>query len=750
MVESISSAASLPAIISYFKSVAVNHHYHPVGLASANILAIGANLLPSFSNFGWLAYWLVFFAAFFESFPFIGLLMPGTIILIAVGFLVSLGYFNFYDMVIAAVIGSFFGDALSYYLGGRFGRKIFSDTAKFFHNKYLAYAENYFKNHGGKSVFWGRFLGPVRPFISFVAGVGRMDWRRFQIFNAISAVLFGIIFISAGFIFGDSWQFLALWIDRLGLMIISILALVAVYLYLWRVIGKNRRAIQSFFKSLFSSFSLAIKENIYYKKFIKSHPRFINFVRRRLSAEEYLGIHFTAGLVIGALFLWGFLGVVEDLISKDALYLADLRVVNLAASFRTPFLDRLMLFITDFGEWQMITVLSLIIAIILLRRKKISQLLSLVAGLAGGSVLFSLTKIISHRQRPPIIDRLYSIGGYSFPSGHSVMSVVIYGFLAYLIIKAVKNWKAKAAIFLGGIFFVGLIGFSRVYLGVHYPSDVLGGWLLGLFWLTVIITALEIQLKYFSLKNPPALITSKKFFNASVAALILFFVVFSVVFYKVREPLLLFGESKNSQITPAPLPEDIFGVLPKSSETLTGSPMEPISLVFVGSQAQINKVFGAAGWLKADPITFGSVLKITVAALFQTSYSRAPMTPSFFNYFPDDFGFEKQVGSILDRHHLRLWKTNFTYNGENIWVSTASFDEGLKYLITHHINPDIDKERDFVLAGLLQTGLVEDYREIQLVPPEQGQNQAGDAFFTDGKAYIIFLRNKSQSLTAKL
>jgi undecaprenyl-diphosphatase len=322
------------------------------------------------------------------------------------------------------------------------------------------------------------------------------------------------------------------------------------------------------------------------------------------------------------------------------------------------------------------------------------------------------------------------------------MSVVVYGFLAYLLIKAVKNWKAKAAILLGGIFFISLIGFSRIYLGVHYPSDVLGGWLLGFFWLTVIITALEIQLKYFPFKNLPVFITSKKFFSASVIALILFFAVFSFEFYQIREPYLLFGEYKNSQIVETPLPEGVFGVLPKSSEMLTGAPMEPISLVFVGSQTQIEKAFNAAGWLEADPITFGSVLKITAAALLRISYPRAPMTPSFFNYLPDNFGFEKQVNSILDRHHLRFWKTNFTYNGENIWVSTASFDEGLKYLITHHIDPNIDKERDFVLTSLLPTGFVKNYREIQLVSPEEGQNQSGDSFFTDGKAYVIFLGNK--------
>ena len=128
------------------------------------------------------------------------------------------------------------------------------------------------------------------------------------------------------------------------------------------------------------------------------------------------------------------------------------------------------------------------------------------------------------------------------------------------------------------------------------------------------------------------------------------------------------------------------------------------------------------------------------AAWFGASYPQAPMTPSFFDYAINNFGYEKQLGSVLDRHHLRFWQTKFTFGGQKIWVATASFDEGLKYFVVHHITPNIDQERDFVLKSILPTGLVSNYKEYQLVSPRSGYNQAGDYFYTDGKAYIIILK----------
>ena len=119
------------------------------------------------------------------------------------------------------------------------------------------------------------------------------------------------------------------------------------------------------------------------------------------------------------------------------------------------------------------------------------------------------------------------------------------------------------------------------------------------------------------------------------------------------------------------------------------------------------------------------------------------MTPSFWNGQVHDFGFEKptEAGSVRARHHARLWKTNFmTADGRRVYVGTASLDTGLKWVITHQIEPDVDTERATVVEDLTKAQVVEQARLEQFVKPTLGTNFSGDQFFTDGKIYLVELK----------
>jgi undecaprenyl-diphosphatase len=116
----------------------------------------------------------------------------------------------------------------------------------------------------------------------------------------------------------------------------------------------------------------------------------------------------------------------------------------------------------------------------------------LLAALAGGEALNLLLKELFARPRPFFVDPLLPVTGYSFPSGHAMVALVAYGMLAYFAILALRSWQARAAVVLGTSLLVLLIGFSRMYLGVHYFSDVLAGFAAGGVWLSALITAMEI------------------------------------------------------------------------------------------------------------------------------------------------------------------------------------------------------------------------------------------------------------------
>ena len=124
------------------------------------------------------------------------------------------------------------------------------------------------------------------------------------------------------------------------------------------------------------------------------------------------------------------------------------------------------------------------------------RLAALIVSVVGGALALSLVKIIIHRPRPPVADALTTVNTFSFPSGHSFVAFSFYAVLAWILFREGKSLSEKAAAILAGIIVVPGIGLSRIYLGVHWLSDVLGGYASGAAWSVVLITALKIWSDY--------------------------------------------------------------------------------------------------------------------------------------------------------------------------------------------------------------------------------------------------------------
>ena len=186
------------------------------------------------------------------------------------------------------------------------------------------------------------------------------------------------------------------------------------------------------------------------------------------------------------------------------------------------------------------------------------------------------------------------------------------------------------------------------------------------------------------------------------------------------------------------------GVLPRYSENILGDDQEPISLVILAPDRRaFLDLMASAGWQLADAPSPGNIGRALVAAWLAKPYATAPMTPAFWNDLPHDFGFQMPTDtkSLRQRHHARFWQTGMLdRNGMMVFVGTASFDDGLKWGITHHIDPNIDAEREFLVKSLLATGRVAEPERIGLVAPVLGTNMTGDAFFTDGVAVMLRLQ----------
>lgn len=160
-----------------------------------------------------------------------------------------------------------------------------------------------------------------------------------------------------------------------------------------------------------------------------------------------------------------------------------------AYGHRGPMLNTILITITYLGNWQSITLLGLGLLFFSKTRKDIGLPFAVVS--LSSTVLYKLVKSAFARPRPELSVRLIEQGGFSFPSGHSMNGIVCFGILIYLIRRYCKNKRLAnlLTVLLGLLIF--MIGLSRVYVGVHYPTDILAGWSLGAAYLTISIIILE-------------------------------------------------------------------------------------------------------------------------------------------------------------------------------------------------------------------------------------------------------------------
>ncbi len=174
---------------------------------------------------------LIALVAFLESIPLLGLAMPGSTLIILAGFLAAHGKSDPVSLIFFSTIGAFIGDFLSYWLGGRLGGRLLKTPWLRKRQHRLQEAEAFFVEHGGKSLFYARFLGPIRGTIPFLAGMAHMQSTFFCKATMLNAILWGIAYPGLGYLGGESWQRASDLSSRLGLIIL--LAFCASLFHYW-------------------------------------------------------------------------------------------------------------------------------------------------------------------------------------------------------------------------------------------------------------------------------------------------------------------------------------------------------------------------------------------------------------------------------------------------------------------------------------------------------------------------------------
>jgi membrane-associated phospholipid phosphatase len=220
------------------------------------------------------------------------------------------------------------------------------------------------------------------------------------------------------------------------------------------------------------------------------------FLQARLSPEGYLGLHLTVGLLVILAAGWWFGDIAEDMSRNAATRLFDERIASWFHEHATPALTQVMRGVTFFGSVGFVAAAASCVALLLIVRKRWYQVLMLALAVGGGSLLNILLKHFFHRQRPVLENPLLTLTSSGFPSGHTMGSTLFYGTLAVFAVQSVKTWRWRVLAFWIAALAVALIGLSRIYLGAHYLTDVVGAMAVGLAWLAFCWTGVETLRKW--------------------------------------------------------------------------------------------------------------------------------------------------------------------------------------------------------------------------------------------------------------
>jgi undecaprenyl-diphosphatase len=220
-------------------------------------------------------------------------------------------------------------------------------------------------------------------------------------------------------------------------------------------------------------------------------PRLARFLAARLSPEGELGLHLTVGLALLLAAAWIFGAIAEDVVTGATITRVDVRLAHWFHDRATPGFSRAMLFVTHWNGLVGSSVMAALLALWFWRRRAHYWLVVCLIAVPGGMLLNVALKHVFRRVRPAFDDPLLSLLTYSFPSGHTAAATVFYGLLACYVVRRVRSWRVRALVTLGAVLMVMLVALSRMYLGVHYLSDVLAAAAEGAAWLAICITAVS-------------------------------------------------------------------------------------------------------------------------------------------------------------------------------------------------------------------------------------------------------------------
>ncbi len=543
-------------------------------------------------NPGWAGFW-VFVMSFVESLAFVGILVPGIIILFGLGALISLGAMDMLPIWLWGSLGALAGDIASYAIGRRY-RSHLAEMWPFSHfPRMLERGRDYFRVHGAKSVVIGRFIGPLRPVIPVTAGMLGLAPRRFLMVDIPACIVWTPAYLIPGMLFGASLEVASEYAGRMSLVLI--IAVVVLWLTWW--------IIWTAYELLASRSARWLRHVI---RWLRRHPVFRRIAGPLLDSTQPEVLSITMMGLLLVLVFWGM--VMLMFLSPFSAHpqSIDQAVQAYALALRNHIADPLMVAITQLSRlWVLIpTSMAVLLWLIGAGRQK-AALHWLVA--MGGGVILQIVLGWTLRATP-----LLSEAGANTPHDPSAaltLATVVLGYFAVMIAKELQRRKRKWPYAITGLL-LSLLVLSRLYLGLDWLSGALMGVALGMTWTFVVGIAYRQRAKHS--------------FNGMAASLIFFGMLAGTFAWQVDQNI-----EADIAALKLPLPEreilaqdwwdDEWRTLPRERTHLRSVVAREFNFQFSGAPERLTQLLAVHGWQEAEPANWRwSILSMNPEATEQT------------------------------------------------------------------------------------------------------------------------------------
>jgi undecaprenyl-diphosphatase len=451
-------------------AVAVGYYLLSQQLGHLNL----QHLLEDISNtLGAWTYLLVGVFAFAETGAFVGLVVPGETVMLLGGAVAGQGAIDIYLLIAIAWFSAWAGDTTSFFLGRKLGREFVikhGPRVGISHERFEK-VEDYFSRHGGKTIFIGRFISLVRAFAPFIAGSSGMRYRAFVPYSVLGTGLWASAHILVGYFFSRSIETAGKYAAKGAFLLASLIVVVAGVIFLsrhFRVEQNRREAALWMDKHAATRWLVALAR--------RYQPQ-LRFLWDRVTPGGTFGLEFTSLMATLSVALFVLIAYIVVVGRDPGPTPGDETAIELVEHLHSGFLHGVSRVVTFLGSGAFTWGLTVVCAALLAMRRRWNEFWVLLAGMTLASIGIHEIKDAVDRPRPP--DPMAGFSGSSFPSGHATHSV-LYVWLAVTIVLRLRPGMARAAaVVIAGFALTILVGLSRVYLNVHYLSDVSAGWALG-------------------------------------------------------------------------------------------------------------------------------------------------------------------------------------------------------------------------------------------------------------------------------